>query len=86
MDGVEIFGGPEDSRSTEEAINILEEKLVAISAAPRGQRVPVFQRLVASILHKSKILSQLLSVQKLDAYDIEGAILAYHKFLETTEG
>lgn len=86
IDGVEVFGGPEDGGSTEEAINILEEKLEPISAAPEGQRIPVFQRLVASVLHKSKVLGQLLSVQKLDAYDIEGAILAYHKFLETTEG
>ncbi|CAK9236694.1 unnamed protein product [Sphagnum troendelagicum] len=82
MDGVEIFGGPEDGGSTEEAISILEEQLQRVSAAPKGQRVVAFQRLVAHMLHTSKILESLLCVQQLDEYDIEGAIVAYHKFLK----
>jgi inositol-pentakisphosphate 2-kinase len=82
MDGVEIFGGPEDGGSTEEAISILEEQLQRVSAAPKGQRVVAFQRLVAHMLHTSKILESLLYVQQLDEYDIEGAIVAYHNFLK----
>jgi hypothetical protein len=34
------------------------------------------------MLHTSKILESLLCVQQLDEYDIEGAIVAYHKFLK----
>jgi inositol-pentakisphosphate 2-kinase len=82
MDGVEIFGGPEDGGSTEEAISILEEQLQRVSAAPKGQRVVAFQRLVAHMLHTSKILESLLCVQQLDEYDIEGAFVAYQKFLK----
>jgi inositol-pentakisphosphate 2-kinase len=82
MDGVEIFGGPEDGGSTEEAISILEEQLQRVSAAPKGQHVVAFQRLVAHMLHTSKILERLLSVQQLDEYDIEGAFVAYRKFLK----
>lgn len=85
LKGEEIFGGSENGRSTDEAIMTLEEKLAVVSVAPEGERVPVFQRLVASALNKSKVLDQLLSVQKLDAYDIEGAILAYNKFLGMTD-
>jgi len=40
---------------------------------------------VASALNKSKVLDQLLRVQKLDAYDIEGAILTYQKFIGMTD-
>lgn len=81
MEGNSVFGGPEDGGSTDEAIISLDKKLSAISVAPEGERVPAFQRLVATALNKSKVLDQLLRVQKLDAYDIEGAILAYMKFM-----
>lgn len=83
--GAEIFGGQEDGGSTDEAVTSLDEKLAAVSVAPDGERVPAFQRLVATALNKSKILDQLLRVQKLDAYDIEGAILAYKKFMRMTD-
>lgn len=85
MDGVEVFGGPRDGGSTEKSIQCLEDKLEGVSAAPKGERVSAFQKLVAEILHKSKILGRLLSVQKLDAYDIEGVMLAYNKFLSSTD-
>jgi inositol-pentakisphosphate 2-kinase len=80
LEGVEVFGG-----STDKLIASLEEKLAGVLVAPEGERVPAFQRLVASALNKSKALDQLLRVQKLDAYDIEGAILAYNKFMEMTD-
>jgi inositol-pentakisphosphate 2-kinase len=85
LKGEEIVGGPENGWSTDEAIMTLEEKLAVVSVAPEGERVPGFQRLVASALNQSKVLDQLLSVQKLDTYDIEGAILAYNKFLGMTD-
>ena len=85
LEGDEVFGSPADRGSTDELVAFLEEKLAGVSEAPEGERVPVFQRLVASALNKSHVLDQLLRVQKLDAYDIEGAILAYKKFLETPQ-
>lgn len=85
LEGVEVFGGPADGGSTDKLIASLEEKLAGVLVAPEGERVPAFQRLVASALNKSKALDQLLRVQKLDAYDIEGAILAYNKFMEMTD-
>ena len=83
--GEEIFGGPEDGGSTDEAIISLDKKLAGVSVVPEGERVSAFQQLVASALNKSKVLDQLLRVQKLDAYDIEGAILAYEKFIRMTD-
>ena len=80
QNNIRVFLGGE-----EEAIASLEEKLAGVSVAPEGERVPAFQRLVASALNKSKALDQLLRVQKLDAYDIEGAILAYKKFMEMND-
>ena len=85
LEGEEVFGGPVDGGSTDELVTSLEKKLAGVSVAPEGERVPEFQRLVASALNKSKVLDQLLRVQKLDAYDIEGAILAYKKFMEMTD-
>lgn len=85
MEGNLVFGGPEDGGSTDETIISLDKKLAAVSVAPEGERVPAFQRLVATALNKSKVLDQLLRMQKLDAYDIEGAILAYMKFMGMTD-
>ncbi|KAG0585621.1 hypothetical protein KC19_2G026000 [Ceratodon purpureus] len=85
LKGEEIFGGSENIGSTDEEIMTLEEKLAAVSVAPEGERIPGFQRLVASALNESKVLDRLLSVQKQDAYDIEGAILAYNKFVGMTD-
>lgn len=85
LGGKEVFGGPADGGSTDKAIASLEEELAGVSKAPEGERVPAFQRLVANALNKSKALDQLLKVQKLDAYDIEGAILAYNKFMDMTD-
>lgn len=85
LKGVEIFGGPEDGGSTNELMVALEEKLGAVMVAPEGERVLIFQRLVASVLNKSKVLDQLLRLQKLDTYAIEGANLAYSKFTGMTD-
>lgn len=85
MEGEQVFGAPADGQSIDEEVSSLEEKLAAVSVAPEGERVSVFQRLVASALNKSKALDQLLRVQKLDTYDIEGAILAYDKFMEMAD-
>ena len=81
LKGKEIFGCLGKDCSTDEAIMTLEEKLATVSVSPEGECLPVLQRLVARALQESKVLNKLLSVQKLDAYDIEGAFLAYNKFL-----
>lgn len=85
LEGEQVFGAPADGQSIDEEVSSLEEKLAAVSVAPEGERVSVFQRLVASALNKSKALDQLLRVQKLDTYDIEGAILAYDKFMDMAD-
>ncbi|MFS7962660.1 putative inositol-pentakisphosphate 2-kinase [Helianthus anomalus] len=43
-----------------------------------GMRIPEFLQLVAGAVSESGILDRLLQVQKLDAFDIEGAIHAYY--------
>ncbi|KAL8256287.1 hypothetical protein R6Q59_031354 [Mikania micrantha] len=44
----------------------------------RGTRTPDFLQLVAGAVYESGILDRLLKVQKLDVFDIEGAIHAYY--------
>eukprot|EP00898_Chlorokybus_atmophyticus_P001280 jgi/Chlat1/2152/Chrsp17S00187 len=44
-----------------------------------GQRVEVLQRVVAEVLRREALLTRLLEAQRLDKYDIEGAIQVYKR-------
>lgn len=71
-----LGGGTEGTRFvTGEAF---EDVLKCLIQADNGLRTSTFIRLVAATVYKSKVLNQLLQVQKLDNIDIEGAIHAYY--------
>ena len=55
-----------------------EDKLKSVIQADDGLCTENFFTLVAEAVHKSGVLDRLLEVQKLDNFDIEGAIHAYY--------
>nr|POE52407.1 inositol-pentakisphosphate 2-kinase [Quercus suber] len=71
------WGGGADSTNivTSEAF---EDALKPVISADSGLRTKNFRQLVSETVCKSGILDQLLKVQKLDNFDIEGAIHAYY--------
>lgn len=60
----------------------LEDTLENVIACQSGERVKFFKDLVTETLLRTRILSQLLEVQKMDMYDIEGAIHAYYNVIQ----
>nr|XP_043607382.1 inositol-pentakisphosphate 2-kinase-like [Erigeron canadensis]XP_043607383.1 inositol-pentakisphosphate 2-kinase-like [Erigeron canadensis]XP_043607384.1 inositol-pentakisphosphate 2-kinase-like [Erigeron canadensis]XP_043607385.1 inositol-pentakisphosphate 2-kinase-like [Erigeron canadensis] len=55
-----------------------EDELKSVINAHDGMRTTCFLQLVSEAVFRSKLLDRLLEVQKLDVYDIEGAIHAYY--------
>ncbi|KAJ3694324.1 hypothetical protein LUZ60_009804 [Juncus effusus] len=77
LDGSLIYGGMDNNNiSYSHNTNISFEELINT----RGLNLDLtsFLNLITEIIHKSGILHQLLNAQKLDSYDIEGAIHAYN--------
>ncbi|KAK2994143.1 hypothetical protein RJ640_020948 [Escallonia rubra] len=71
-----LGGGTESTTClTSEAF---EDVLKSVILADDGTRTEFFLQLVAEAIFKSGLLDRLLDVQKLDLYDIEGAIHAYY--------
>ncbi|KAJ9567159.1 LOW QUALITY PROTEIN: hypothetical protein OSB04_003125, partial [Centaurea solstitialis] len=56
----------------------LEDALKFVIEADDGMRTTCFLQLVTEAIYRSGLLDQLLEVQKLDVFDIEGAIHAYY--------
>ncbi|XP_076893121.1 inositol-pentakisphosphate 2-kinase-like [Bidens hawaiensis] len=55
-----------------------EDELKSVIEADDGARTTYFLELVSEAVFRSGLLNRLLEVQKLDVYDIEGAIHAYY--------
>ncbi|KAK9075599.1 hypothetical protein SSX86_003925 [Deinandra increscens subsp. villosa] len=75
------LGGGADDTNTEiaEAFEeTLKDFFKADDERDRGMHTPYFLQLVAGAVSESGILDRLLQVQKLDVFDIEGAIHAYY--------
>ncbi|TYK19698.1 inositol-pentakisphosphate 2-kinase-like [Cucumis melo var. makuwa] len=58
-----------------------EDALQSVIQRGNGFRTMSFLQLVAEAVHKSGCLNRLLDVQKLDSFDIEGAIHAYYDII-----
>ncbi|KAK6939489.1 Inositol-pentakisphosphate 2-kinase [Dillenia turbinata] len=58
-----------------------EDAIKSLFHAEKGLRTTDFLKLVSEAIYKSKVLDRLLEVQKLDSYDIEGAIHAYYNIV-----
>lgn len=71
------LGGGTDSTSFMVG-EAFEDVLKCVIQAEVGMRVESFLHLVSETVSKSSVLDRLLEVQKLDIFDIEGAIHAYY--------
>lgn len=83
LNGVLVFGGlgggtESTNRITGEAF---EDVLRCVIQADDGLCTTNFLHLVTEVLFTSGLLDQLLKVQKLDVFDIEGAIHAYYDII-----
>ncbi|KAI7987798.1 Inositol-pentakisphosphate 2-kinase [Camellia lanceoleosa] len=58
--------------------NAFEDVLKCVIQADDGLRTTNFLKLVTEVVFRSGLLDRLLEVQKLDIFDIEGAIHAYY--------
>lgn len=74
------FGGAVDN-STSTTAEALEDVLKYVIKEDDGLRTTSFLELLTETVYKSGVLDRLLDVQKLDNYDIEGAIHAYYNFI-----
>lgn len=74
------FGGVADN-STSMTAEALEDVLKYVIEADDGLRTTSFLELLTETVYKSGVLDRLLEVQKLDNYDVEGAIHAYYNFI-----
>ncbi|XWS14544.1 hypothetical protein CRYUN_Cryun35bG0019000 [Craigia yunnanensis] len=83
LNGSLVFGGL--GHRTDSSIILVgeafEDALKNVIHADNGLRTSSFIQLVAETVYTSGILDQLLEVQKLDTYDIEGAIHAYYNVI-----
>jgi inositol-pentakisphosphate 2-kinase len=80
LNGSLIFGGMDDSTDHNNflADQAFEEALKCVIKAEKGNRISVFLHLVSDAILMSGLLDRLLEAQKLDIFDIEGAIHAYY--------
>ncbi|KAF8405267.1 hypothetical protein HHK36_010168 [Tetracentron sinense] len=83
LNGSLIFGGlgggsDNTSNSISEA---LEDLIEGVIQADHGLRTSSFLQLVAETVFRSGVLNRLLGAQKLDMFDIEGAIHAYYNIV-----
>ncbi|KAK6938851.1 Heavy metal-associated domain, HMA [Dillenia turbinata] len=83
LNGSLIFGslgGVSDGTSFVDQ-NSFEDAIKTLFHSEKGLRTTDFLKLVSEAMYKSKVLDRLLEVQKLDDYDIEGAIHAYYSIV-----
>lgn len=80
INGSLIFGssGGEAEDTDIQIAQSFEETLKPIIQSDDGMRTSTFLQLVGEAVFKSGIMNRLVDVQKLDAFDIEGAIHAYY--------
>lgn len=60
---------------------VFEDALKGIILGDHGMRTGSFSQLIAETIYKSDIMSRLLKAQRLDTFDIEGAIHAYYDII-----
>ncbi|KAA8537591.1 hypothetical protein F0562_027199 [Nyssa sinensis] len=80
LNGSLIFGGLGGGADSTSCMigEAFEDVLKCVIQADDGQRTTNFLELVAEGVFKSGLLDRLLEVEKLDVFDIEGAIHAYY--------
>ncbi|XP_050267512.1 LOW QUALITY PROTEIN: inositol-pentakisphosphate 2-kinase-like [Quercus robur] len=83
LNGSLIFGGLGGGADSTNVVTseAFEDALKPVIRADSGLRTKNFLQLVSETVYKSGILDQLLEVQKLDKFDIEGAIHAYYDII-----
>lgn len=83
MNGSLIFGGlgGGTGRTSFAIGEAFEDALKCVIQADDGLRTNSFIQLVAETVYQAGILDRLLEVQKLDNFDIEGAIHAYYNII-----
>ncbi|KAK8683756.1 hypothetical protein V6N13_039806 [Hibiscus sabdariffa] len=83
LNGSIVFGGLGGGAGSTTVLvgEAFEDALKDVIKADDGLCKTSFIQLVAETVYSSGVLDQLLEVQKLDAYDIEGAIHAYYNII-----
>ncbi|KDP38543.1 hypothetical protein JCGZ_04468 [Jatropha curcas] len=83
LNGSLIFGGLGGGTSKTSALieKAFEDALKGVIQADDGLRTRSFIELVAETVYSSRVLDQLLEAQKLDNFDIEGAVHAYYNII-----
>ncbi|XP_019090898.1 PREDICTED: inositol-pentakisphosphate 2-kinase-like [Camelina sativa] len=84
LNGTLVFGGLGGgiSKTTSKVEVAFEHILKDIIKTDDGLRADRFIELVAETVYSSEVLDQLLDVQKLDKYNIEGAIHVYYDLID----
>lgn len=83
VNGCLVFGGLGGGANSTNSMTAkaFEDVLECVIRTRDGLRTKSFLQLVSETIFKSKVLDKLLEVQKLDIFDIEGAIHAYYNIL-----
>lgn len=83
LNGSLIFGslGGEAEDTNTQIAQAFEDTLKNVINADEGMRTHSFLQLVSEAVFESGIIDRLLKVQKLDVFDIEGAIHTYYNLL-----
>ncbi|XP_022769023.1 inositol-pentakisphosphate 2-kinase-like [Durio zibethinus] len=83
LNGSLVFGGLGGGTDSTTVLvgEAFEDALKNVIQADNGLRTASFIQLVTETVYTSGVLDQLLEVQKLDTYDIEGAIHAYYNII-----
>ncbi|KAL6011382.1 Inositol-pentakisphosphate 2-kinase [Asimina triloba] len=76
-----VLGGGLDNNASASHTEEFEDLLKGVIQADSGMRVAGFLELVGEAIFQSGVLSRLLEVQKLDSFDIEGAIHSYYDII-----
>ncbi|KAJ4754259.1 Inositol-pentakisphosphate 2-kinase [Rhynchospora pubera] len=76
LNGSLVYGGMDTDTNTHDTNNSFEELIGTSSGL--NLDLPKFFELLTEMISKSDVLNQLLKTQKLDLYDIEGAIHSYY--------
>lgn len=83
LNGTLIFGALGGTAGSTNCMigEAFEDALKGVISGDHGMCTRSFLQLVAETVYKSGIMCRLLEVQKLDAFDIEGAIHAYYDII-----
>ncbi|XP_068641734.1 inositol-pentakisphosphate 2-kinase-like [Aristolochia californica] len=83
LNGSLIFGGLGGGMDVvkSKSSDLFEDLTGGIIHAEYGQRLSRFLELVSETIFKSGLMDRLLKVQKLDQFDVEGAIHAYYNII-----